>query len=71
MKIRYTQGPDEIELGNVTFVRGEFQEVSDALGAQALLLQRVEEYGFEAAQPDLARAGRKVSEVTTDHNEKE
>lgn len=79
MKIRHTQGPDQIELGNITFVRGEFQEVSDELAAQALLPQRVEEYGFEP-QPDPTRAGRKPSEDspvipakagTTEHNEKE
>jgi len=54
MKIRYTQGPDEIQLGNVVFKIGEAKDVTDALAAQALLPQRVYEYGFEvvpAADP--------------------
>lgn len=47
MKIRYTKGPDEIELGSIIFKRGEAQDVGDELSAQALLPQRIAEYGFE------------------------
>ena len=50
MKIRYTQGPDEIELGKIVFKLGEAKEVTDELAAQALLPQRVYEYGFETVQ---------------------
>lgn len=49
--IRYTQGPDQVELGGVVFKRGEAQEIGEELAVQALLPQRVAEYGFEAAYP--------------------
>lgn len=49
--IRYTQGPDQVELGSVVFNRGEAQEIGDELAVQALLPGRVAEYGFEAAYP--------------------
>lgn len=54
MKIRYTKGPDQVELGGVVFKRGEAQEIGDELAAQALLPPRVAEYGFEAAYPQAA-----------------
>lgn len=48
MKIRYTQGPDELNLGDIPLKRDEWsEEVSDDLVAQAMLPARVQEYGFE------------------------
>lgn len=48
--IRYTQGPAQVELGGVVFKRGEAQDIGEELAAQALLPQRVAEYGFEEYQ---------------------
>ena len=46
-KIRYTKGPSELELGNQIFKIGEFANTSDEMAIQALLKERVAEYGFE------------------------
>jgi hypothetical protein len=47
-RIRYTQGPDTLTLGDVPLARGEWSApVSPALAAQAVLPDRVAEYGFE------------------------
>lgn len=45
--IRYTLGPDELGLGDIQFVRGVAQDISDEMAEQALLPQRVVEFGFE------------------------
>lgn len=67
-KIRYTQGPDEVELGGITFKRGEPQDISDELAAQALLIERVSEYGFEevASAPISAK---RIFDLPTDTKE--
>jgi len=74
--IRYTQGPDVIELGDIKFKRGEAQEISDEMAVQALLPQRVAEYGFEEAAPapaavqaDAPRAASKKTAAPTDDKE--
>ena len=74
--IRYTQGPDIIDLGDIKFKRGEAQEISDEMAAQALLPQRVAEYGFEEAAPapvaapaDAPRAAPKKTAALTEDKE--
>lgn len=68
--IRYTKGPDQVELGDVVFKRGEARLISDELAAQAVLPQRVAEYGFEEfAEPAAPRAVSKKNETPTDTKE--
>lgn len=71
MKIRHTKGPGEIELGKVKFRIGEAQEVDDAMAAQALLPQRVAEYGFEEVnvQTPAPRVASKKTDTPTDMKE--
>lgn len=69
--IRYTHGPDEVELGNITFKRGVEQPVSDELAAQALLPERKTAFGFEefVVQTPAPRASSKNTDVLTDIKE--
>lgn len=48
-RIRYTIGPETLSLGDLGLVKGEWSgQVSEYLAAQAVLPERVTEYGFEA-----------------------
>jgi hypothetical protein len=47
-RIRYTTGPDTLTLGALALTRGEWSEpVAVELAEQAMLPDRVTEYGFE------------------------
>lgn len=46
-RIRYTKGPDDLALGNLSLKRGEWSAADEATARQALLPARVEDYGFE------------------------
>ena len=48
--IRYTRGPDELWLGDTFLKKGTAVPMDADLAAQALLDDRVKEYGFEDAQ---------------------
>lgn len=63
--IRYTKGPDEIELGDIKFKREEAQLISDEMATQALLEQRVLEYGFEEVVAVQTPAPRNPSNSNT------
>lgn len=62
--IRYTHGPEEVELGDITFKRGVFQPISDELAAQALLPERITEFGFEEEVPVQTSAPRGAAKAT-------
>lgn len=57
--IRYTQGPETLNLGTVPLTRGEWQEVDEAMVKQALLPQRVAEFGFESKADKPAKTAGK------------
>jgi hypothetical protein len=59
-RIRYTQGPDSLGFGPLTLIRGAWLDVDDpALTFQAMLAQRVAEFGFEceSAAPAQSASG--------------
>ena len=69
--IRYTRGPSEIELGNQIFKIGEFASTSDEMAAQALIKERVAEYGFEeeVLQTSAPKASKNKIDLNTDTKE--